>query len=196
LALQNAIASAENWTDLVEFSATASGPFACRGGNLLAPFRECVELTRVQGDPNITFFIRPEHVCGWSLDGYLRLVQAWAAAEQAKIFSRLSKSITVPGPTRSKLWTTPSDATPAYGQRPVQPLFAHGESLFQTQQMLRPFLNHHACRSSGGINRSGQTPDSGFSFLNPFHSHQNVPERRGALSAGNFVPKPDIIRYC
>jgi hypothetical protein len=27
------------------------------------------------------------------LDGYLRLVQAWAAAEQAKIFSRLSKSI-------------------------------------------------------------------------------------------------------
>jgi hypothetical protein len=30
------------------------------------------------------------------------------------------------------------DATLLYGQRPVQPLFAHGESLFQTQQVLSP----------------------------------------------------------
>jgi hypothetical protein len=31
-----------------------------------------------------------------------------------------------------------------------------------------------------------QTSESGFSFLNSFHNHQNVPDRRGALSAGEF----------
>jgi len=40
-----------------------------------------------------------------------------------------------------------------------------------------------------------QTSESGFSFLNSFHNHQNVPDRRGALSAGNFIPKLDFIRY-
>jgi hypothetical protein len=38
-------------------------------------------------------------------------------------------------------------------------------------------LHHHAPWSSGGINRFRQTPESGFSFLNPFHNHQHVPER-------------------
>jgi hypothetical protein len=33
---------------------------------------------------------------------------------------------------------------------------------------------------------SVQTPESGFSFLNPFHNHQNVPER-----ARKSVKTPD-----
>ena len=47
-------------------------------------------------------------------------------------------------------------------------------------------LHHHAPWSSGGINRFRQTPESGFSFLNPFHNHQHIPER-----ARKSVKTPD-----
>ena len=43
-------------------------------------------------------------------------------------------------------------------------------------------LHHHPSRSSSRINRFRQTPESGFSFLNPFHDHQNVSERRESRS--------------
>lgn len=42
--------STENWTGLVEFSATVSGPFACRSGNLLAPVSG-MPYTRPETDP-------------------------------------------------------------------------------------------------------------------------------------------------
>jgi hypothetical protein len=38
-------------------------------------------------------------------------------------------------------------------------------------------LHHHASRGGSGINRFGQAPKSGFSFLNSLHDHQEVPER-------------------
>jgi hypothetical protein len=45
------------------------------------------------GYPDITFFIRADDVGAWSLDGYIKLVQASAQADQAAALSRLSKSI-------------------------------------------------------------------------------------------------------
>jgi hypothetical protein len=45
------------------------------------------------------------------------------------------------------------------------------------RKILRICQHHHAPWSSGGINRFRQTPEPSFSFLNPFHNHQHVPER-------------------
>ena len=95
----------------------------------------------------------------------------------------------------SELWPTSSDA--ALLTSGIQSsLSSLAENCSFELGKCSDHLHHRASWSSGGINRFRQTPESGFSFLNPFHNHQIVPERRGTLSAGNFVPKPDIIRYC
>jgi hypothetical protein len=47
----------------------------------------------VGGSWSIVFFVRAEGVGAWSLDGYLKLVQAYVQVEQADALSRLSKSV-------------------------------------------------------------------------------------------------------
>src|SRR5271166_2609018 len=85
----------------------------------------------------------------------------------------------------SELWTTPSDATLLTGS--VQSsLCSLTENRSFKLSKCSDHLHHHASRSSGGIDRFRQTSEPGFSFLNPFHNHQHIPER-----ARKSVKTPD-----
>src|SRR5271165_5098071 len=76
----------------------------------------------------------------------------------------------------SELWPPPSDATLLTGSIQSS-LCSLAENRSFKLSKCSDHLHHHAPWSSGGINRFRQTPESGFSFLNPFHNHQHVPER-------------------
>src|ERR1700732_562177 len=85
----------------------------------------------------------------------------------------------------SELWPPPSDATLLTGS--VQSsLCSLAQYCSFKLSKCSDHLHHHASRSSGGINRFRQTPESSFSFLNPFHNHQHIPER-----ARKSVKTPD-----
>jgi hypothetical protein len=85
----------------------------------------------------------------------------------------------------SELWPPPSDAALLTGS--VQSsLCSLAQYCSFKLSKCSDHLHHHAPWSSGGINRFRQTSESGFSFLNPFHNHQHIPER-----ARKSVKTPD-----
>jgi hypothetical protein len=82
---------------------------------------------------------------------------------------------------RSELWTTASNAAPLTGC--IQPSLCSFPkySSFKLGKCSH-HLHHHPPRSSSGIELFHQTPESGSSFVNPFHNHQDVPKRTRSRS--------------
>jgi hypothetical protein len=58
-------------------------------------------------------------------------------------------------------------------------------------------LHYHGSRNSCCIDSFRQAPESGFSFLNPLHNHQDVADRaRNSVqsAANDYVPLPQLIQ--
>src|SRR5260370_19798698 len=96
----------------------------------------------------------------------------------------------------SELWTTTSDAAALAGGIQSS-LCSLAEYCSFELGKCSDHLRHHASRGRCRINRFCQTPESCFSFLNPFHNHQHVPKRsRKSIKSPDYeyIVLPQLIQ--